>query len=787
MSFAAKNLSPAERERIAHECFTVASKKGAELHGLCPFHDEKKPSFGYNIEKDAYNCFSCEAKGDLISLWSHHKGLGEKDGFKAFCEAFNIQSGKKPQKTSEKPAQSTSAPKIIPEKDWQKIPPLPEVWASRCRKMFGWTPEVIKRFDLRLYTNDMAGTRIAIPVRDDRGKLRNIRRYLPNAKAADEKVISWRKGYGSARLFPTPSEWGESPIYLCEGEKDVLCALSHGLNAVTQTTGVKTWKTEFDKHFDELDVVICYDADDPGQKNAERVAKKLVATAKSVRLLKWPEYMGHTKNHGQDLTDFFVTHKKTLADFQDLLASAVTVQPPDEPEPEIDYSRFFGGRTGRRFMPALLAKTIMQDIEVISSPEQGLIYRWNGKFWEPYEISYLRNKALVMMGQEASSARAADAANIVRDLSILKHGRKMNDQIDWICLGNAMFNLGTRKLSPFEKNSYATYSLGIEYDPAKSYECPRWIQFLYEAIYDELVIREIQKFFGYCLTRETRYEKCLILIGPGGDGKSTLLNILQEMVGEDNCANVSMGALEDQFYRSRLVDKLLNVSSEVESKAFSSDVFKAIISGDKIGASFKHQTPFDFRPFCKLAFSSNKHPRILDNSEGFFRKLIVVEMKTQFTRYGAADIFLADKLLTELSGIFAWALEGLALLQAEGFKSPPAIASALLEYKRSNNPVQCFVEDCILTCPEVQTTKKEIYDAYKLYCRQWGYGQAGATTFGRELHNLIPNLDTFRQSFGNRERCYMGVKLIDGSAPDASPRSPCFSDHQPDKERKIPF
>jgi putative DNA primase/helicase len=248
-----------------------------------------------------------------------------------------------------------------------------------------------------------------------------------------------------------------------------------------------------------------------------------------------------------------------------------------------------------------------------------------------------------------------------------------------------------------------------------------------------------------------------------------------------------MKALEDQFYVSKLVGKLLNVSTEIESKAFYSEVFKAVVSGDKIGASFKHQTPFDFQPFCKLAFSSNRHPRILDNSEGFFRKIIVVEMNNRFEARGKADLYLEEKLYSELSGIFAWALEGLNLLRKEGFKKPPTLAKALMDYKRSNNPIQCFMEDCLEIAEGVQTTKKELYDAYKSYIRQWGYGQAGATTFGRELHNLIPGLGYSRRPLPPREWCYVGVKLIDGSAPDASPHSPSFDDSPLDKERKSPF
>ena len=48
-----------------------------------------------------------------------------------------------------------------------------------------------------------------------------------------------------------------------------------------------------------------------------------------------------------------------------------------------------------------------------------------------------------------------------------------------------------------------------------------------------------------------------------------------------------MGRLDDQFYLSRLVDKLLNMSTEVESKAMQSQEIKAIVSGDPISASFK--------------------------------------------------------------------------------------------------------------------------------------------------------------------------------------------------------
>ena len=41
---------------------------GRRFSGLCPFHDEKSPSFSVNAEQNLYYCFGCQAKGDVITF-----------------------------------------------------------------------------------------------------------------------------------------------------------------------------------------------------------------------------------------------------------------------------------------------------------------------------------------------------------------------------------------------------------------------------------------------------------------------------------------------------------------------------------------------------------------------------------------------------------------------------------------------------------------------------------------------------------------------------------------------
>jgi putative DNA primase/helicase len=361
-------------------------------------------------------------------------------------------------------------------------------------------------------------------------------------------------------------------------------------------------------------------------------------------------------------------------------------------------------------------------------------------------------------------------------LSTLPLGRIMNDHPDLICLQSGMLNLNTGELLQHDKEHYASYMLPVPFDPKKIADCPRWKQFLIEAVVNPEVIREIQKFFGYCLTRETKYERMLILIGPGGDGKSKLLKVLKALVGAKNCTHIPMGRLEDQFYLSKLVGKLLNTFTEIESKAMQSQEIKAIVSGDPISASFKNETPFDFEPFCKLAYSTNKLPKMLDNSDGFFRKIMIVEMARQFVKSGSADIDLEAKLLSELPGIFAWSLAGLAALREDkGFAEPEQMRVSLDDYKTMNNNVLYFIKKHVDSDPagkELKGGKGSVYEAYVERCRSWNLPPFGEPHFQKEFARLLRDngidvrtgkkeVTTDNVGGTRRANCYTGFSLVE--------------------------
>ncbi len=793
MGWAGNNLSQGERRAIASGLFEVDESQSNEiwLRGLCPIHGERNPSFGYNVVDDFFLCFSCSATGDLIDLYGQVNGLDKEAAFRAFVDQYDPRppaKGKtrggetKPGPSSRKPpSRPLDESPIIDEAIWGRMSPLPAEWIARLGEIRGWSAKIIADLDLRLQSvyrskdgkiiEVKKPDRVAIPVRDTEGRLRNIRLYKPSAK--QRKIISFGKDYGRARLFPAQPD-SEGTILLCEGEPDTLCALSQGFNAITQTSKTRSWDTEHLAPFLERDVVVCYDADQAGQKHAEHALKALAGVASSVRRLEWPAFMGRLedgswpKDHGQDLTDFFVKHRKTAADLRDLIARAEVYTPPEKEETDNSKAserQFFRmGINGRvSFKPPLLAERIMQDVALLSEPETNRLYRWNGIHWEEYSVDNVAAAALRYLGREGTKSRAEDVVYQVRRLSTLPHGRSLNDRVDWVCLKNTMLNLKTLEMKPHAKDYYSTNVLGVEFDGRSNKTCDRWLQFLDETIQDPDSIKQLQEFFGYCLTRDVRYGKLLLLLGDGSDGKSTCIKVLRSLVGKQNCASVGFEDLDDQFHRSALKDKLLNTATEVGSKALESNLLKALVTGDEVRAAFKHKDGFDLESYCKFVFSSNKLPRVLDNSDGFFRRLLIIRFKKQF-KGADDDVYLLEKLKSELSEIFAWALVGLHRLIDQGqFSASSEFDELMREYRRINNPVQCFVEDCCAIDPTSTESKDNLYSRYREYCGKYGYGALNYENFLRELRLAAKNLSDYRprQPGGHRPRLLKGIRLED--------------------------
>ncbi len=310
----------------------------------------------------------------------------------------------------------------------------------------------------------------------------------------------------------------------------------------------------------------------------------------------------------------------------------------------------------------------------------------------------------------------------------------------------------------FFPDDYCMIQLNCNYNPTA--ECPTFENFLQSTFEgDKEIIALVGEMFGYCLTTATGFEKAFLLYGEGSNGKSVLLDVLQNLLTLQNICSVSMSDLHKPFSRSSLKDKLVNISTELETEVMDTGYFKKIISGDIIDAQFKFKDSFEFQPFCKLIFAMNKLPIVRDRSGGFYRRLILIPFDRVFTER-EQDKELKVKLSKELDGILQFALKGLKrLAENKEFTYSQKCNRLLNQYKLDSNPVEQFFVECIAQDENSSIATLDLYKHYRQYCLENGLNPINNSNFGKEVTKKYGDIK-IRSSTGNRPYIYKGLKLL---------------------------
>lgn len=270
------------------------SKK--ETAVCCPFphhtasgheYQETIPSAHINLDKGLFHCKVCD------------KGLSEV-AFIAEILGCSYESAIKISKMF-----TTKEDKFT----WKDNTISPEI-QELCLKL-GISKQVIEELELKTELGD----EIAFPV-FLYGKVVDVRSYRPQDRA--NKIRS-RVGTTTGMIIPFDI-WRQTPedkwTIICAGEKDMAVTRSNGFNAITLTGGEKALPKIINP-FRNRKVAICYDNDEAGIAGANTLAAFLMPYVKEVKVV--TNFHEVCKEHGEDLTDFFVKYKKTKADLKNYI------------------------------------------------------------------------------------------------------------------------------------------------------------------------------------------------------------------------------------------------------------------------------------------------------------------------------------------------------------------------------------------------------------------------------------------------------------------------------------
>lgn len=329
---------------------------------------------------------------------------------------------------------------------------------------------------------------------------------------------------------------------------------------------------------------------------------------------------------------------------------------------------------------------------------------------------------------------------------------------------NGLLNIKDYTLREHTPEYLSTSQIPIMYN--KGATCPLWMKFLDDiTCNDPGQMRLLQQIAGYCLTNDTKFAKAFIFYGMGANGKSLFTRMLSKIIGSNNVSSLNLTTITKQFGLTGLIGKKVNLIDEISGHYFESNVIKGIISGERVAAEVKYRPePIEFIPIVKLIFSVNELPKINDTTPGLYRRFIIVPFDRSFE--SNPDLFLEEKLSSELTGILNWAIEGLKDLRNEkGFFQTERNHEMMRLFKSDNSPLVEFVNFKYQPAPQGSEHLYPIpfvdfYSDYREYCFDHGYKPKSVANFTRELsHNRFDGFNIKKEKT-NKGHMVFGIRRL---------------------------
>lgn len=362
---------------------------------------------------------------------------------------------------------------------------------------------------------------------------------------------------------------------------------------------------------------------------------------------------------------------------------------------------------------------------------QSFVWLWDGSgVWRKNEdraVKQLVQNAIPNHAAEVYKSLVDGVTDVLKNEVYRPHHEFNIGPVETVNCPNGEVSLGAAwELHPHVRENYRTTQIPVIYDPAA--KAPRFEQFLTEVFKGDPDAEQkrdaVLEMIGYTLMAHCRHEKFVVLVGCGANGKSVLLSLLEALVGSKNVAGVQPHQFDNVFQRGHLHCKLANIVSEIrQGEVINDAALKGIVSGELTTVEHKNRDPFEMRPFATCWFGTNHMPHTKDDSDGFFRRALVLTFNNVFKpELGNADPHLKDKLKEELPGILNIALNAydIAINIAGSFTVPSSSRKATEDWKLESDQVAQFFEEECEKRPYSKHLNNHVYSAYEAWAEESG-------------------------------------------------------------------
>jgi len=315
---------------------------------------------------------------------------------------------------------------------------------------------------------------------------------------------------------------------------------------------------------------------------------------------------------------------------------------------------------------------------------------------------------------------------------------------------NGIIDLQTGEFRPGKPEDYIKTFAPTEW---KGLECPSpsWEKFLMEVFDEEKELAEfMHRLLGYAISGLAVEHTISILYGEGRNGKGTLIEVLNDVLGDLQGPIQSEMLLSQARTRSSagpspdimaLRGRRIAWASETgEGRKMDIGKMKWLVGGDSlVGRNLYSKDEISFTPNHTIFLLTNHKPQISAEEYAAWERIHLIPFNFSFVdeprkkNERKRDKFLKETLLLESSGILAWLVRGFLSWQEIGLNPPNIVKDATKEYREEEDIIGHFLKERCDFDLEQRVQANPLYQSYKNWCESGGLTPLTSTKFGKRL------------------------------------------------------
>lgn len=359
----------------------------------------------------------------------------------------------------------------------------------------------------------------------------------------------------------------------------------------------------------------------------------------------------------------------------------------------------------------------------------GVFYVYGRGHYEPLERDEMDAAIIKVVGGDATSKVIADVTKHVsqRTLVPVRAGSppfwldgRTDPPLEFLVFGNGMVDMRSPTvLLPHDNNLFTLNALPVVYDPDAG-DPTEFLRFI-DTVIPEDARATVKQMLADFLSPEVSTDRTWIpcFIGGAGTGKTTLMNLVVELVGQRNICFPDVSDMGTTFGLQGWIGKRLAIFNEIDTTGCQSiakigSLFKRISSNEPVDVHRKNLVNVALALNLRMVLFGNEMPKIRDTQRAMARRYRAIDMPFSFedgTAKVPKDEKVGERLNAELPAIFKHLMQ----LRRQGLKEWRQPDSGRVWLEQTKAPIVQFVEECCDLGADFHEDKDDLFKEWEKF------------------------------------------------------------------------